>query len=460
MTNSGLGARLGRLGRYREMASDVMWSGASDLLIMMAQLSSFILLGRNLPLDRYGGYVGLYGIIGPIGALSWAGLQLLVMQQILREERDRAAVSRATLTLLLGQGLLALVATLAIAQVTIGQLSVLAILLFGVVDLLFAPLVMTTAAFRQALVSFPSGAKLRIALVGLRASVLAALWVAGQLTLVNLSAAWTVVLGGFAAYCLLKEWPALGLTPRLARPGRPELITNVELSFPMASSNLQKDGDKAVLNYFGYSADAGIYGAAFRIVWMAQMPIQTLNNALFHRFLSHDDRVKGLHVQRATRFTVVSLAVSVAVGAALWVVAPLLPLVMGDKFDESVEIVRLLVWFLPLTAVSRAPLNGLLGLKANTERAAILIGSAAFALVLYVSLIPDRSWEGAIIGTLLAEAMLGLSGWWVLLRKQRIEDERAEQRRRMAPDGTDEAVATGAVPGRPTDTATRSEGPS
>lgn len=452
MNRSGLTARFSRLGRYREMASDVVWSGLSDLLIMVAQLSSFLLLGRNLPLERYGGYVGLYGVIGPLSALGWAGLQLLVMQQIVREQRDRVAVGRSTLTLLLAQGVAALAATILVAEITIGELSFEAIVLFAIVDLVMAPIVMITAAFRQALVSFPAAAKLRISLVAIRASVLAVLWVTDNLTLVNLGGAWTIVLGLVAAYCLVREWPALGLTAVPGRPTRPELVTNTQLSFPMASSNLQKDGDKAVLNFYGFTADAGIYGAAFRIVWMAQMPIQTLNNALFHRFLAHDDRVQGLHVQRAKRFTVASLVVSVSVGASLWLIAPLIPLVMGDKFDESVDIVRLLVWFLPLSAVSRAPLNGLLGLKANTERALILVGSAVFAVALYLALIPTHSWRGAIVGTLLAEAMLGASGWIVLLRRQRAADERAEQRQRIE-DVEAEPVAAGRIPGRPNQTA-------
>lgn len=414
----------GRFGRYSEMASDVAWSGVADLLIMASQTASFVLLLKYLSIERYGGYVGLYGVIGPIGALSWAGLALLVMQQIVREKDDPAEVGRSAFTMIVTQGIAATILAFAIASQVISSVSLWIIFLLCIVDLIITPITMMTSAMHQAIVSFPAAAKTRIELVVARVAVLVVLWAIGQLTLENLAISWIVVLGLQAAHCLLVRWPAMGVPVGFAVPTRDQLRTNLQLSFPLASSNLQKDGDKAVLNYFNLAADAGIYGAAFRIVWMAQMPIQSFNNALFHRFLSNDESIQGQHTGRAKRFTVVSVAVSVAVAIVIYFMAPLLPYVLGDKFDESVEIVQLLSFFLPISAAARAPLNGLLGLNATSTRAFIVLSSAALAMILYIALIPAYSWRGAVIGTIISEAYLGLAGWIAMIRiERRIDGE-------------------------------------
>lgn len=404
-----------------------MWSGLSDFLIMTAQMASFILLGRNLGTAGYGGYIGLYGVIGPIGALSWSGLVLLVMQQILREGRDPVQVGRQTLSLAMGQGLVAAAIAFAVATQVISSLSATVIILLIIVDLLTTPLIMVTAGLRQAIVGFPEAAKVRIVLVILRATVLVSLWAAGQLTLRNLALGWIIVLQIFLAYCLKVLWPKMGLEVGFSRPTRKGQKTNMQLSFPLASSNLQKDGDKAVLNAFGFLSDAGIYGAAFRIVFMAQLPIQALNNALFHRFLSNDEADKGQHVRRSYRFSIVSLGLSLGIGAVIWLIAPLLTIALGEEFAPSVSIIRWLLVFLPLTALSRAPLNGLLGLDATGVRAFIVLSSAALAMALYIALIPSRSWEGAVIGTIVSECYLGLAGWYALVRTERIADAAVSQ---------------------------------
>ncbi len=190
------------------------------------------------------------------------------------------------------------------------------------------------------------------------------------------------------------------------------------LSIPMASGNVQTDGDKAVLNAFDMRTDAGLYGAAFRIVLLAQLPIQTMNTALFQRFLSHDENARGQHVSRTIRFTVVSTVLSTIIGAVMYVAAPLVEVLL-DEFDGSVPMIRALLLFLPLVAVSHAPLNGLLGLGAARLRAWILVGSAALSMTLYITLIPSLAWKGALIGTVVAEAALLAAGWTALIVLQR-----------------------------------------
>lgn len=408
--------------RYGDMAGDVAWSGIADLLTIIAQTASFILLGRNLGPDRYGGYVGMFGIIGPLGALSWSGLTLLVMQQILGQRHEPNIVARNALTLLIAQTAAASVVSVTLASLVIKGLSMTEIVLLTLVELAAAPVVAITAGIRQAVEGFPQAARMRIGLVLSRSLSLVALYLGGALTIQNLAITWMIVISLYSLYCLTIVWPRLGLSPIPGRPSRSMLTANGQLSLPMASAALQQNGDKAVLNGFNFTTDAGLYGAAFRIILMAQLPVQTMNTALFHRFLGDDKARVGQHTRRAVRFSFVSFLASVPIAIAIWIVAPVLSVILGDDFAGSVNMVRWLAPFIPLLAVSAAPLNGLLGLNKNGVRAAVVISSSVLAMTLYLSLVPALSWRGAAIGTLVAQCYVAGAGWYLLIKTERAVD--------------------------------------
>lgn len=407
------------------MASDVVWSGAADVLLMLSNLFSLKLLGDGLTPTGWGAYLGFFAIVGPLGSLSWAGLNLVVLQRILREGEDPTRVSKVSFTLLIMQGIIAVGLAMAIAYFVIDEIPRTALLIIGLVELIVAPLVMLSAALRQALLGFPSAARLKMVLVATRTTVLITLWATGALTLVNLGLGWLFSVGVLALYCMTRLLPRIGATPGFALPTRAQAGNVASLSLPMASGNLQTDGDKAVLNYFGMAYDAGIYGVAFRVVMLAQLPIQTMNTALFQRFLTHTEGVRRQHLNRTIRFTAVSATLSVMIAVVMYFAAPIITLLLSE-YDESVEIVRWLLLYLPIVAISHAPLNGLLGLGATRLRAVILLGSAAVAMALYIALIPPYAWRGALIGTIIAELTLLTVGWIALIICQGQADRRTD----------------------------------
>ena len=83
---------------------------------------------------------------------------------------------------------------------------------------------------------------------------------------------------------------------------------------------------------------------------------------------------------------------------------------------------RWLLLFLPLKAVSDAPLGGLLGLGRPTTRAWCVLAAAGVSLVLYIALIPLWSWAGAVVGTVVGEFVLLLVGTHRLVTWQRRHD--------------------------------------
>lgn len=404
--------------RYRDMASDVAWSGISDFLALIVNLASFTLLGRTLEVSTYGAWVGTYGIIGPLGALTWSGLSLLILQRIIREGDAAHVVANRSYSLTLAQGMAAVVVATLIGSQVISGIATSTVMLVATAELLIFPISQATATLVQATKGFAAAARLRILIPLVRLFALLGLYFSDMLTVRNLALTWIVGFSFTAAGSILVVLPSLGFRFGLGKPSAAYLRSNLDLSLPMTASNLQVNGDKVVMNSVGLEADAGLYGAAYRIVLMSQMPMKTMNQALFQRFLPDNVGDLGQHVRRAKRFSVVSMAMSLVICIPIFIFAPWLKFLVGDKFAESVSIVRWLLPVVPLLSVSRAPLNGLLGLGKTALRASLILSSAALSMVLYISLIPSLSWRGAAFGTIASELYITLAGWFLLLRCQ------------------------------------------
>ncbi len=407
------------------MATDVAWSAISDGLTLVVNLTSFLLLFRSLEIETYGGYVGVYGVIGPLGALTFSGMSLLILQRIIREKEDPQEVFFRTFGLTLLQGAVATTLAFLIGREVISVLDSTTILLMAIAELLVFPVSQTVTMMVQAVRGFAASARFKIFIPLVRFAALIACWATGNLTVRNLAIAWIIGFTLTGLVAIRAVVPALGLRVGVRKAPASYLRGNLELALPLFSSNLQQNGDKAVMNRFGFEQDAGFYGAAFRVIMLAQMPIRTMNQALFQRFLPTGDDDRGLHLRRAQRFASVSLPLSLSIAVIIYFTAPLLGFLVDD-IDTSISMIRWLLPVVPLFSISRAPLNGLLGLGRTTLRAGIILSSSLLSMTLYLSLIPSMSWRGAVIGTIVSELYLTAVSWFMLWRAQRAADASAD----------------------------------
>ena len=249
-----------------------------------------------------------------------------------------------------------------------------------------------------------------------RFATLFTLFLADGLTVRNLAIGWNLMFAAMGVVTLWGVLPRLGLRAGWGRPSREHLVMNMQLSLPLAGANLQTNGDKTVMNGFGLETAAGLYGAAFRVILLAQMPVATMNKALFQRFLANDEDQHGQHLRRAQKFITVSLGVSLVVSVGLfgatYLMEPVIVWLVGDQFAGAVGIIRWLIVVVPLAALSRDPLNGLLGLGRNSERAWILLSSGALSIGIYLLLIPVWSWRGGVVGTVIGELYITAVAWF------------------------------------------------
>lgn len=406
-------------------ANDLVWAMGFDGTTVVANIVAFWLLSKNLATAGYGAYIGLFGIIGPLGGLAWAGVGLASLQRIVRDGADPVRATRS----MLGQGLAmasagSVVAT-AVALATVRSLSLLEITSIVFAELMALTVVMISASVLQGVRGVPAASRLRITATLIRLIAVVGLFVTGRLTIASLGITTSIMFSLLTIWVLTRWLPAAGIRVLPGRFGKSDAAMALSFSIPMIGSNIQLNGDKTVLNAYGMEEVAGLYGAAFRVISMAFTPIRALQAAMHNRLLPHDASDFGLHVRRAKRFAMMNLVTVIPIGVVLFFAVGLFEPLIGADFAESSRMARWLLIFLPIKALSGVPLAGLLGLGRTTTRAWVMGISAALSLSLYVVLIPIWSWAGAVVGTVVGELVLLCLGTQRMVAWQNRSDEEA-----------------------------------
>ncbi len=426
------------------LAADTLWGGSFDLFMLLTTMLTFLLLQKVISLEQYGSYVALYAIVGPIGSIVWAGPGLALLQRRLHDgsEVNTTVASFLSLTLFLGSilGFLAI----GYASVIIDDLSTLTISLIVASELLGMSVISIVGMSVQSTSGYPAFIRVKFGAMLIKFSVIVGL--AGidstiaadggrlkpsipfiekteALTIQNLGIAYAILYSAYALWLVFIHLPRHNQKYRLTLPHRSDWKASAAFGMPMSVASMQENGDKVVLKQFGYDTDAGLYGAAYRLVLLGTMPLRVLDEAAFRRFLPDDPTLPGLHLRRARNYSAFKFGVSIVVAGLIIAALPIFEaLLLDDEFKEASKMLPWLTLFIPLIALSGAPMNGLLGLGRSVERAYVFIGSGLFSIVLYLIFIPPFGWRGAVGATVLSELFLAIASWVAIIHYQRKAD--------------------------------------
>ncbi|MEM7272674.1 MAG: lipopolysaccharide biosynthesis protein [Actinomycetota bacterium] len=441
----GLRARVADLWNgFDGLAGDTIWGAFSDVGLLIVTFLSFILLQEVLPNVEFGGYSAMYAVIGPLGAMGYAGPGLALLQKRLRDKAAPDPTLRRFLSLTLIQGVgLTAVAT-GIILVIADVLTPGAVLLIAISELIANSTIFVVSMLVQASSGYPAMVRVRLGLVVIRFVVL--LGLAGiderfavdtgqlirpqipgvdkfeALTIFNLGLAYSVGFGLYAIWLVVFHLPRHGYRVSFGKPGMETVKAGAKFSVPMAAAEFQTNGDKAALQGFGYGEENGLYSVAYRIVLLGLTPLKILDGAAFQRFLSHEEGRRGQHLERSIKFTGLMVGAAVLAAGFLFLVQPWLGFLIAEDKEGARDMLPWIIPLIPLVALRTTPLNGLVGLGREFERSIVYVSASVMSLILYLLLIPPYGWVGALIATFLSEAYLSCVAWFVLFRYQRIAD--------------------------------------
>jgi len=228
------------------------------------------------------------------------------------------------------------------------------------------------------------------------------------------------LLSGFTGLILVKRelgWGPLGLWPMHGN-WREGFFFAIGLS----AQGAYNDIDKTLLVRLASGAAAGTYAAAYRIMNSAFIPVVAMIYAGYPRFFQEGEKgIKGTS-RFALRLLPWAAGWALVVGLGLPLVAPLLPLILGNEYAETSQI---LLWLAPIPlfkAFHWIAADSLTGSGFQGLRSGVQICIALLNLGLNLWWIPTYGWLGAAWSSLISDGVLAVSLWGLssaLLAKER-----------------------------------------
>ncbi len=224
---------------------------------------------------------------------------------------------------------------------------------------------------------------------------------------------WTVlymlqsILTAAVFFCWMKmTWKGkLGLWDRSAIKER--LHFGFHFAFGSFAQNTFNEVDKLLLARLSSLRDVGIYSVGVKFSQAAFLPIGAILGVTYPIFFR-----KGIEggYNNAKRFALKLIPIPILYGIAIagffWVISPYLPVILGDKYNDSLTAIKLL-GFIPLFQGTYWLLaDAMTGGGRQSTRTRIQILAVLISVLLNIILIPIYGWSGAVYTALTVNALL------------------------------------------------------
>ncbi len=392
--------------------------GAVWLLIgrglgLVLQAAYFVIIARTLGVAQYGEFVSMTALAAIVSPFVGLGMEILLLKNVAKNRSLFSAYWGNSLVVTLGTGVGFIILLVLLSPLLLHQsISPLAILLVAVSDLIFGSITNLAGRAFQAVDRLNVSAQIGIFIMFTK--VLAAISLLKffphptSLEWICLYSASSMASALLAAI-LVQHW--LGSpTLELARI-KSELTEGLSFSISNSAYTIYSDIDKTMLAKLSTLAATGIYAAAYRLIDVAFIPVISIAGAAYADFFRKGKDGVGAALAFAKPLVAISATYSTIAGVAMLVLAPIVPLVLGDEYLHVVEALR---WLAPIPLFRAMQHFGgdiLSGSGFQSWRSALEAGIAIFNIAINLWLIPLYSWKGSAWASLTSDGLLMLVLW-------------------------------------------------
>jgi len=195
-----------------------------------------------------------------------------------------------------------------------------------------------------------------------------------------------------------------------------ELGRGLWFSLPILARAVRQNADILVLGLVAQSHTVASYGIARRILDVSYLSIGALSRLVYPGSANAAARGTDALMERARTVLLASLGVSGLTAAAIWLGAPILPLVFGPGYEALPGFVRALCGLLIIAASAGVALDALAAAALHARRATVLgLGSLAGAAIVGTASALGGP-DSAIMASYLADAAVAAMAWLMLAR--------------------------------------------
>jgi O-antigen/teichoic acid export membrane protein len=423
--------------KIRGLLRDTIHLSIGQGFRLVIQAAYFILIARSLGPDAYGAFVTVVAMAALLGPFSGLGTANLFIKNVRSSKREAA--------ICWGNGIL----------LTVFSGSLLSALELGlslVLHLKTAPLVVITVCVSDLvllkvteLAAFGFTALGRMKQTSIQGAAVSLFRLAGIVILmvtvhpVTLSR-WVLVylltslLG--TIYAVAKGGQAWGRPATDLRALRDDVVEGVFFSIAGSATTIYNDIDKIMLSRLADLAATGVYAAAYRVIDVTMTPVRSLAAAAYPQFFRKGTAgLAATYPYARSLIAKTSLYGSLA-SAALWLLAPVLPYVLGTKYQAVVPAVRWLALIPLLRSIHSFLADALSGAGYQRTRTGIQVLVALINVVSNLVILPRYSWRGA------AWTSVGCDGLLVILFWVTVHYQYRVQQFRTVRDGIRSAIGT------------------
>jgi O-antigen/teichoic acid export membrane protein len=392
------------------LARNSVWMFLGYGLKLLTQAVYFILIARSLGPSEYGAFVGAVALIGLVAPFAGIGYGNLLVKNVSRDPKlfreywgNALFVAAVSGTVLLG--LVMIVSRWALSS----SIPALLVLLISLSDLLAvkgteigsqAFLAVDQLKYTSAFTVCPYVLRLL--------AVFVVFWRWHQAT--------ALLWGWFYLACtVISAIIAVALTiyklgaPKLALGRIPgEFTEGFYFGTSLSAQTVYNDIDKTMLARFSTLDATGIYGAAYRLIDVAFVPVRSVLFAAYADFFRHGKDGIAVSYAYARRILPKMVGYSLLVSASLFLAAPVVPIILGSNYSSVVEALRWLALLPVFKSLHYFMADSLTGAGYQRVRTNVQIVVAVFNIALNLWLIPVYSWRGASWSSLASDGALAL----------------------------------------------------
>lgn len=405
------------------LTRNTLWMLLAQGLRIVLQAGYFVIIARVLGPEQYGAFVGATSLIAILAPFASLGSGNLLIKNVSRNRGLFAEYWGNALLMIVvsGFGLFALVLLIAPALLP-KTIPLSLIVLVCLTDLIFARVLDVAGQAFQAVLWLSKTAQLNIlpqvtrliaafALMSLFTHPQAQTWT----FLYLISTAVSALIALFMVHRLLGK-PKLALS-RI----KLEIAEGFYFSIGLSAQTIYNDIDKTILARLASLQATGIYASAYRLIDVAFVPVRSLLAAAYTKFFQHGASGITGTMNFAKRLLPLAGLYGIGVGIALFFLAPFVPYVLGNEYQEAGQALRWLAPLPLLKALHYFAADTLTGAGFQGLRSAMQVIVAAFNVLVNLWLIPLYSWKGAAWSSLASDTVLVISLWmlvvWLYQRK-------------------------------------------